>query len=285
MRFILKTLCSLTLFLGSVCVLSAPTYGQGFDLAFDFGSELSEFSQSQLAIFDQVESTFESQILGFQPGVSLSGAVIDVSAQPIDGPGIVAGQGGGSSNGITNGGFQFFIPQTNPSFTGTDGVLTSATGTFSTGSFEIDEDDLAPLENVGTGTGNGLFSVVYHEVAHALGFGTLWNENGLVDSDGQYIGANGLATFQAEFDPSATIIPTDGTNAFNAGHWDENSAFLGTDLLSPSLLLGATNPISDTTISTFEDLGFVTITSVPEPSSLMLLASSGLLLLRRRRLA
>ena len=79
MRIILRTLQSLTLLLASAFALSTPVYGQ-FDLVFDFGSEFSEFSASQLSIFDQVEAEFESQILGYQPGVSLSGSVIEVSA-------------------------------------------------------------------------------------------------------------------------------------------------------------------------------------------------------------
>ena len=293
MRTVLRTLQSLTLVLGALFAISAPAYGQGFDLLFDFGSELSEFSASQLAVFDQVEAEFESQILGYQSGVTLSGSVIEVSASFIDGPfsptgGGTAGMGGGSTGfGSSNGGFQFFVPQTNPTFIGSDGVSSAASGTFSTGQFTVDEDDLATLEGAGTGTDNGLFSVVYHEVAHALGFGTLWDNNGVVDSNGQYIGATALATFQSDFlDPQAITIATDGTTAANAGHWSETSV-LGSDLLSPQLLLGATNPISNTTIASFEDIGYVTVisTAVPEPSSLMLLASSGLLLLRRRRFA
>jgi len=282
---------SLTLLLVSAFALSTTAYGQ-FDLVFDFGSELSEFTAPQLSIFDQVEAEFESQVLGYQPGVSLSGSVIDVSASFIDGPfdfangtGFGAGEGGGATGfGSNNGGFTFFAPQTNPTFVGTDGVSSSVSGTFSTGVLTIDEDDLMLLENTGTGTGNGLFSVIYHEVAHALGFGLLWDNNGVVDNDGQYIGALGLQTFQREFDAAAVTVPTDGTNAFNAGHWNEGS-ILGSDLLSPTLLLGATNPISDTTIATFDDIGYVTVvsTAVPEPSSLMLLASSGILLLGRRR--
>ena len=278
MQFILKTLRSITLALGVLCALSASAYGQGFDLEFDFGTEFSEFSPSQLSVFDQVESTFESQIFGYQTGVSLSGAVIDVSAEFIDGSGGTAGEGGGSFNGIPNGGFQFFVPTTNPSFIGTDGLASSASGTFSTGVLELDEDDLATLESFD----DGLFNIIYHEVAHALGFGALWEANGLVDSAGQYTGINGLTTYQNEFDASALTVPTDGTNISNAGHWNENS-LLGTDLLSPVLVLGGNNPISDTTIATFNDLGF--ITSVPEPSSVALLATSGLLLLRRKRRA
>ena len=166
MRAISRTLQSLMLLLGSLFAISSPAYGQGFDLVFDFGSELAEFTASQLAVFDQVEAEFESQILGYQSGVTLSGSVIEVSASFIDGPfsptgGGTAGMGGGSTGfGSSNGGFQFFVPQTNPTFIGSDGVSSAASGTFSTGQFPVDEDDLATLEGAVTGTGNGLFIVV-----------------------------------------------------------------------------------------------------------------------------
>jgi len=285
--------------LANTCNTMRFTIKQGFDLEFDFGTEISEFTPSQLAAFDQVEAAFESQIVGYQPGVTLSGSVVSVNAGIIDGPinfdtgtGTTIGTGGGSYiPGALNGGFQFFAPVTDPSFTGTDGLVSSGTGTFATGVVNLDEDDIATVEGFGSGSDNGLFNIIFHEVAHALGFGVLWEANGLVDSNGQYTGANGLEAFQNEFDASATFVPTDGISPATAQHWSETS-LLGSDRLSPVLTLGASNPVSDTTFASFEDLGFVTaasvtnitdVTAVPEPSSLILLASSGLLLLLGRR--
>ena len=79
---------------------------------------------------------------------------------------------------------------------------------------------------------------------------------------------------------TATSIPTDGTTPTNVFHFDENSV-LGSDILSPTLALNGNNTFSDTHIAVFQDLGY--IVNVPEPSSLLILASAGLLLLGRRR--
>ena len=51
-------------------------------------------------------------------------------------------------------------------------------------------------------------------MGHALGFGTLWEANGLLDTAGQYTGDSGLAAFQEEFDlkMTASFVPTDGTS-------------------------------------------------------------------------
>ena len=72
MRSFFKALQSFTLLLGSVCVLSTSVYGQ-FDVVFDINAN---FSPSQVAVFNQVESAIESQILGYRPGVTLSGACL-----------------------------------------------------------------------------------------------------------------------------------------------------------------------------------------------------------------
>ena len=247
--------------------LGTSASAQDFDLEFDIQSS---FTTSQLAVFDEVESTYESLFTGFQPGVSgLTGSVIAVTSGPIDGPinfedgtGGTAGMGGGSFTSDTpTGGFQFFNIQ----------------GTQTTGDLLLDEDDLDTLE----GFDDGLFTVIFHEVGHALGFGTLWEANNLLDDAGQYIGDSGLAAFQEEFDlMTASFVPTDSTGAADdAGHWDEDSV-LGDDVLSPILNLGGINDISDTTIASFADLGF---TVVPEPASAALLVLGGSLLIGRRR--
>ena len=47
------------------------------------------------------------------------------------------------------------------------------------GFVEVDRDDLRALERNGT-----LVDVITHEMGHALGFGTLWEENNLVRNAG-----------------------------------------------------------------------------------------------------
>ena len=247
-------------------VMGTSASAQTFDLEFGFQST---FTDSQLEVFDEVEATYESLITGYQPTVTgLTGALIDVRLSAIDGSRGIAGLGGGpgGSGRTSNGGFQFFPTQ----------------GTQTTGRFILDEADVDELE----ASSNGLFTVIFHEVGHALGFGSLWTDNNLVDINGQYIGLNGLLTFQEEFGPAGTLsVPTDGTSRFNAGHWNIDSV-LGTDVMGPRIRLNQESPISQTTIASYADLGYATAATavaVPEPSSAGLLALGGCLLLSRRR--
>ena len=187
------------------------------------------------------------------------------------------------------------------------------------------------------------FNTLNHEIAHTLGFGTLFVENGLlVNGTGQFTGAQGVATFRDEFDPDATFIPIelDGGPGTADAHLNETISFdslenlianpdtsegqpafipdpdgendpgdLGPELtvllpgdtfglsLNDELLTGRINSdgsafLSDTTVAIFQDLGFEVVlpstlavsTSVPEPSSLLLLSGLiGLTATRRRR--
>ena len=189
MRSFFKALQSFTLLLGSVCVLSTSVYGQ-FDVVFDLNAN---FSPSQVAVFDQVESAIESQILGYRPGVTLSGAVVDVNLVTIDEQGGIAARGGGFVNpspgnlnpAFSNGGFEFHQLATNPTVGGS-----TLNGTYSSGIVNFDTVDFPSVSDA------TLFDLFYHETVHALGFGGLFAPNNLVDANGQYIGALGLSTFQ-----------------------------------------------------------------------------------------
>ncbi len=174
-------------------------------------------------------------------------------------------------------------------------------------------------------------STLRHEIGHALGIGTLWEENELQnDGDtgndaqfgfdrtlaggtpGHYVGPNGLAAYQLEYDAGAVFVPIerDGGGGTANGHWNEvadnpavenSSGFdsdpgdggpAATDLLGRSLddelmtgFSSGDNYVSNTTILSLRDLGFNTIDPVfiPEPSGIALLAGSLLMLARRRR--
>lgn len=88
--------------------------------------------------------------------------------------------------------------------------------------------------------------VVRHEIGHALGIGTLWEDNEVYNdgnagtgnrtlaggTPGQYTGANALAAYQDEFDTGATFIPIelDGGGGTAHGHWN-----MVTDHFNPAL--------------------------------------------------
>ncbi len=76
----------------------------------------------------------------------------------------------------------------------------------------FDTSDLGSLVSAGT-----FEAVIRHEMAHLLGFGSLWSSSAVglpgyqevyVNGSGQYTGAFGLAAFQQEFDQAdATYVP------------------------------------------------------------------------------
>ena len=146
----------------------------------------------------------------------------------------------------------------------------------------FDSADLASLESSGS-----LEDVILHEMAHVLGFGTLWELNSLYTPDsGEYTGAFGLAAYQAEFNqPGATFVPIElGGGAGTAGgHWDEIDGGAGlTGITDGSgndmrdeLMTGWLNPnpfISNTTRMSFMDLGY-TVSAVPVPAAVWLFIS------------
>ena len=126
---------------------------------------------------------------------------------------------------------------------------------------EFDTADLNWLESNGS-----LLDVIVHEMAHVIGFGTLWEWNGVYTSGtGQYTGPAGLAAYRAEFDPTAAFVPVElhgGPGTAN-GHWDEDWAGGSNALMTG--YLGSGNFISDTTVQSFVDIGYVL-----EPSTAVL---------------
>ncbi|MES9858635.1 MAG: hypothetical protein ABW166_18820 [Sedimenticola sp.] len=245
--------CAVALSLGSTTVAAAS-----FDfITLNFTGGLSE---SQKSVFTQAELWWEGIISGYQPVVkTVSGVTIDASASQIDGVGLILGSAGPyqTANPAPNGGY--VLP--------TRGEVT------------FDSADIGTLE-----TNSTLFDVITHEIAHVLGFGTLWTHNGLyVTGSGKYTGASGLAAYQTEFDLAATFVPVelDGGDGTANGHWNEGGE------LQYELMTGWYNEpafLSNTTRQSFVDLGY-TVNPVPLPGAVWLFLS-GLIALgftRRRR--
>jgi leishmanolysin len=141
-----------------------------------------------------------------------------------------------------------------------------------TGVMEFDTADLANLEGNGT-----LNHVILHEMAHVLGFGTMWNFNipgtlgydatlgtnqfliGTTSGDPTFNGLGARAAFFGSLVPGTTFpgVPVSVEANFGAGtrlsHWRESSFAneLMTGFLSSSL-----NPLSSITVQSFRDLGY-----------------------------
>ena len=112
-----------------------------------------------------------------------------------------------------------------------------------------------------------IVDVLNHEVAHTLGFtDLLLGLNGLVSTDGQFIGAEGLAAFQAEFDSSATFVPLTLDN----GHLpeeetlvDEFGRVLADELLTP--IVENTTNFDDPTSNFLSNLSLIHISEPTRP--------------------
>ena len=225
---------------------------------------LGGLSASQQTIFGQAELFWEGVLTGYQPSVSpaieATGITISAQGTAIDGVGGTLGSAGPQT--IWNsGGF----------------VLTS------TGLMNFDTADLDNMESGGT-----LQAVILHEMAHVLGFGTLWSEtynNVYTTGSGQYTGAAGLAAYNAEFGQSGSFIPVElGGGAGTAGaHWNEVDGGggltgitdgSGNDMRDELMTgwLNANTFVSNPTRQSFVDIGY-TVAAVPVPAAVWLFIS------------
>jgi hypothetical protein len=123
----------------------------------------------------------------------------------------------------------------------------------------FDATDVAALESSGK-----LFSVVQHEILHALGFGNLWEAKGLVDYAktpfSRYKGKNAVEAFQ-ESGGATDYIPleTEGDGSADL-HWNE--MLFQDEVMTKDLgfQMGAdgkaTSPASTITLAVLADLGY-----------------------------
>ncbi|MEI8205517.1 MAG: hypothetical protein WCG03_01410 [Kiritimatiellales bacterium] len=257
-----------------VLVLSAllPFYGVAglydfnIDVAFSAG-----MNENYKGAFSNAAAFWGSQITGYRLDSSdLQGITISANVTAIDGAGKILG-----SASPTYGSFFDSVQMAGSS-------VFSAVLYATAGEMTFDSADVDNLISRGAWE-----QVIRHEMAHVLGFGTLWGyDDGTVYNNfyaagsGQYTGAAGLAAYRAEFDPDATYIPVElgGGGGTSDGHWDEadgGSALTGIidangNDMAYELMTGCLNAptfLSSTTVAQFYDMGY---TVIPEPSPVML---------------
>jgi len=237
--------------------LELPHGGPSLTLAnlviqINFGGGLSE---SQEALFTTAKTTWQNLLYDYLPPVLAAGPrpspAIDASGVTMDGEGGILGRAG-PTYGVTQGGY----------------TLVTA------GFMEFDTADLPNMEASGL-----LDEVIMHEMAHVLGLGTVWTYNNVyVTGSGQYTGANGLYAWKSEFNrPSDLYVPVElgGGSGTANGHWNEvdgggsdtgiTQVGTGYDLRYELMTgwLNAPTFLSQTTVSSYRDIGF---NSVPEPA-------------------
>ncbi len=100
-------------------------------------------------------------------------------------------------------------------------------------------------------------SVIFHEMAHALGFGSLWKIDNLANGH-NYTGTHALAeyrTISGIVDAGWIPLESDLDAKSNDVHWAEN--IFDSELMTPVSESSPPMPISRMTIAAFEDLGYV----------------------------
>lgn len=231
--------------------ITVPRSGYSIDLHF-----LSAISASQAQIFQDAKTRWESHLTADLADIFVSSnglpfcldgpvneyvddVAINVIVAPIDGVGMILGQAGPC-------------------------VIRSISGTPAFGIMQFDVADFNNLESQGR-----LDETVLHEMAHVLGFGSLWS--GLLlgggTADPRFNGSNAFAAYQGVGGTGTTGVPVEGTGGPGTRdkHWREDMCstcetadFFGYELMTGFLGTGTT-PLSVVSIDHFLDIGYPTV--------------------------
>ena len=143
-------------------------------------------------------------------------------------------------------------------YAGWDRIRTTGNKLPYEGSMTFDSMDMRGMSN------SEIYDVAVHEIAHILGFGTLWYEKSLI-SESNYIGS--FATneyYLAGGDTLYIPLETSGGGGTAYSHWDEE--IFGAELMTGYINSGE-NYFSAITIGAMEDLGYQVSYLVAEPFS------------------
>ena len=95
--------------------------------------------------------------------------------------------------------------------------------------------------------------VVLHEMAHSLGFGSIWDRLGLV-TNGVFTGENAVEQYHAMGGTAAGIaVEQDGGSGTAGSHWDEQT--FGNELMTGYINNGP-NYFTEMSAASFADLGY-----------------------------
>lgn len=287
----LKTFLA-SLFLTVACAASASAQ-LTFTVTFT-SQALSDLSVAEQAMFQDALDFWDDVIIDHRDGVARNWELnVNTFSQAASGGGVVLGSAGPSG--------LIFSNVVADAHTSNQRFIISTGGN---ANFNVHPD-----------AGALAFSTLTHEIGHALGIGTLWEDNevyndGIANNSnrtlaggtpGEYTGAAALEAWQNEFvgQSSATFVPVElgGGSGTAHGHWNEEDNFgqsltgivdqFGRDMRD-ELMTGYASPnpefLSNTTVQSLYDIGFNVI-AVPEPGStgvLLVLATVGVICRRRK---
>ena len=214
-----------------------PPSAPGFQITVTFPD--SSLSTTQQAVFQQAATRWAQIIVGDLPDVvdPVTGQIIDdilitATAPAIDGAGGILGQAGPTE------------------------FRTGAKGLPYKGVMQFDSADVPTMQSDGT-----FSNVILHEMAHVLGFGTMWQSFGLLTGGGTatpvFTGTNAVREYNSTFATTGTGVPVENTGGQGTadGHWRESvfKTELMTGYAEPA---GTSMPISRITVGQFADLGY-----------------------------
>jgi hypothetical protein len=187
---------------------------------------------------------------------TIDDVLILVRLVPIDGPGNILGGAG-----------PCYIRSSDPPDPPVDPLTIM-------GVMQFDTDDLQDLED-----GGFLEEVILHEMGHVLGFGTLWDLQGLLaeaslpptsGTDPHFTGSQAIAAFDAAggvtyTDGKVPVEDTGGEGTADA-HWRES--VLDNELMTGFIGSGQ-NPLSRITIASLADQGYTVDPAAADDFSLL----------------
>lgn len=121
------------------------------------------------------------------------------------------------------------------------------------GGLTLDSDDLATYD------ANLVDDVIFHEIGHILGFGTLFSYQDLVTGN-EYTGQNANDAYQAAYEQATTplLLEDQGGPGTAGGHWEETTGYMQGDEIMTGYI-NDQNWLSTVSIAAYEDLGYDTI--------------------------
>jgi hypothetical protein len=224
------------------------------------------------AAFDLAEATWESIIRNELPNVNFAGS-------PIAEDTCITGQPTINDEVDDLRIYVEFAPDDGPGGTlasaGPCIIRTAGTSTTIVGIMSFDSDDFGNL------SATSLNRVILHEMAHVLGFGTLWNRNGQLINpscpdtdtppdgagncsasdppgpDTRFTGPLASGAYRALGGVANANVPVEnaqGGPGTRDGHWRES--IFGLELMTGFLTSNVTNPLSLLTVAALDDSGF-----------------------------
>ncbi|QTN32834.1 hypothetical protein HZ994_11000 [Akkermansiaceae bacterium] len=201
----------------------------GLQAAITFSVVFTSQAEADLSASDRAKFTdglafWDAIIDGYQDGRSYNWVLtVDTFSQAASGGGVLLGSAGPEDLYLSN-----VVPGSGLGGSWPDRYILSGSG--------FSQFNTHPDADIEPGPDQLNASTIRHEIGHALGIGTLWEDNEVyndgiggnhnrtatVGTPGQYIGANGLSIYQSEFDPTAAFIPIerDGGPGTADGHWN-----------------------------------------------------------------